>query len=149
MRSPPEAYAKKSLTVLPFPPLTSSKPSELLKQRKKQRRFQKQTRQDQIQSTLHNNLSILYINWLSFLLLSTNLKFPPQSLIRQMMITLWKTSPRHLPRQLSRRHLHLLLALLLSHVTSIHSWSQTKSLIRNLLYWLGNYLEFPKKSLAD
>src|ERR1700678_3335513 len=92
MRSPPEAYAKKSLTVLPFPPLTSSKPSELLKQRKKQRRFQKQTRQDQIQSTLHDNLSILHANRLLFLLLSTDLKFPPQSLIRQMMITLWKTS---------------------------------------------------------
>src|SRR6202789_4638405 len=97
MRSPPEAYAKKSLTVLPFPPLTSSKPSELLKQRKKQRRFQKQTRQDQIQSTLHNNLSILHANRLSFLLLSTSLKFPPQSLICQMMITLWK--PSHHPFQ--------------------------------------------------
>src|ERR1700678_2956798 len=117
MRSPPEAYANKSLTVLPFPPLTSSKPSELLKQRKKQRRFQKQTRQDQIQSTLHDNLSILHANRLSFLLLSTDLKFPPQSLIRQMMITLWKTSPRHLPRQLS--NLHLLLALSLLHVTLI------------------------------
>src|ERR1700678_557352 len=119
MRSPPEAYAKKSLTVLPFPPLTSSKPSELLKQR----RFEKQFRQDQIQSTLHDNLSILHANRLSFLLLSTDLKFPPQSLIRQIMITLWKTSQRHLPRLLSRRPLHLLLALPLSHVMSIHFWS--------------------------
>src|ERR1700679_3921232 len=114
MRSPPEAYAKKSLTVLPFPPLTSSKPSKLLKQRKKQRRFQKQTRQDQIQSTLHDNLSILHANRLSFLLLSTDLKFPPQSLIHQMMITLWKPSQRHLQRLLQKNHLPLFLSLPLS-----------------------------------